>query len=138
VKSLSQEEIKQRLIRLNNLENLYKRSKGRINFLEKENKELKTRIKELEDRNKDLSGKIEVLSFQFEQIKNKLFGKKPIVNRIIQDKEKTRDTSSYRRPIPENITKTKLHTVHECTHCKGELKRRAVKVFFEEDIPLLI
>ena len=103
---LSKDEIKKRLIKLSNLEYLYVRAKERIGFLEKENKELKQRIKELEDKNRDLNGKIEALSFQFEQIKNKLFGKKPIVNRIAPKKEKReRDIFSYHRPIPKNITK---------------------------------
>ena len=136
---LSKDEIKKRLIRLSNLEYLYVKAKERIGFLEKENKQLKQRVKELEERNKDLNGKIETLSFQFEQIKNKLFGKKPIANRIIQRKEKNeRDIFSYHRPIPTNITEIKSHPVSECSHCHGELKRKSIKIFFEEDIPLPI
>jgi len=136
---LSKDEIKKRLIKLSNLEYLYVRAKERIGFLEKENKELKQRIKELEDKNRDLNGKIEALSFQFEQIKNKLFGKKPIVNRIAPKKEKReRDIFSYHRPIPKNITKVEPHPVSKCAHCHGELKRKSIRVFFEEDIPLPI
>lgn len=93
---LSETEINKRLVRLRNLEHLHAKARERILLLEKENQGLKQRIKELEDRNKDLSTKIEALSFQFEQIKNKLFGKKPTVNRIIQEKEKkSRDVFSY-------------------------------------------
>lgn len=137
VKSLSQEEIRQRLIRLNNLERLYPIARSRIDALEKENKQLKQRIDELEDKNKDQNTKIEALSFQFEQIKNKLFGTKPFLNRIIQKKEKKiRDTFSYCRPIPTAITKKELHPVHECARCHGKLKDRSIRVFFEEDIPL--
>ena len=107
--------------------------------LEKENKELKQRIKELEDRNKDQNTKIEALSYQFEQIKNKLFGKKPFLNRILEKKEKKiRDAFSYRRPIPTVITRTESHTVNECADCHGELKRKSTRIFFEEDIPLPI
>lgn len=139
MKILSPEEIKQRLIRLTNLEQLHLKARQRIVSLEKENKQLKQRIKELEDKNKDLNEKIEAISFQFEQIKNKLFGKKLIVNRIIQKKEKkVRDIFSYQRPIPEQITKVEPHPVRECVHCHGELKRKLIKVFFEEDIPLPI
>lgn len=136
---LSQTEIKQRLVRLRNLEYLYGKARERIAFLEEENKQQKQRIKELEDGNKDLNAKIEALSFQFEQIKNKLFGKKPLINPIVRKKEKKkRDAFSYRRPIPKQITKTQAHPVNECAHCEGKLKGKSVKVFFEEDIPLPI
>ena len=136
---LSTEEIKQRLIRLNNLERLYPIARSRIDALEKENKQLKQRIKELEDQNKDQGTKIEALSFQFEQIKNKLFGKKPFLDRILPKKEKKiRDAFSYCRPIPTSITKTEQHPVNVCASCHGELKNKSVRVFFEEDIPLPI
>jgi predicted nucleic acid-binding Zn-ribbon protein len=139
VKILSAEEIKQRLIRLTNLEHLHLKARERIISLEEENKELKQRIKELENQNKDQNTKIEALSFQFEQIKNKLFGKKSIINRIIHRKEKKdRDIFSYQRPIPKKVTETKLHPVSECTHCHGELKKKWINIFFEENIPLPI
>ena len=85
---LSTEEIKQRLIRLTNLERLYPIARKRIDVLEEENKLLKQKIKELEDNDKDKEQRIETLSYQFEQIKNKLFGKKPFLNRITTKKEK--------------------------------------------------
>jgi len=139
VKILSAEKIKRRLIRLTNLEHLHLKARERIVLLEKENLELRKRIKELEDRNKDQNTKIEALSFQFEQIKNKLFGKKPAESRIVQKREKKeRDVFSYHRPIPKNITETKRHPVSECAHCHGNLKRKSAKIFFEEDIPLPI
>lgn len=103
---LSQEEIKQRLVRLTNLERIYPRAKKKIVFLEKENRQLKARVKELEDKDRDKGEKIEALSFQFEQLKNKLFGKKPIVQQVVRIREKKhRDIFSYRRPVP---TTTKL------------------------------
>lgn len=118
---------------------MYARAKTRIICLEQENKQLKRRIKELEDQNKDQNTKIEALSFQFEQIKNKLFGKKPEVNRITKKPEpKTRDSFSYQRPIPKHITEIKKHSVNVCVHCRSQLKKKAVRVFFEEDIPLPI
>lgn len=139
MKILSSEEIKQRLIRLTNLEHLHLKAKERIVLLEEENKELKARIKEMEDESKDQNTKIEALSFQFEQIKNKLFGKKPTANLIIQKKEKkNRDIFSYRRPIPENITKTKSHPIVNCLECNQKLQKKSVRTFFEEDIPLPI
>src|SRR3989344_1029938 len=129
---LSENEVNKRLIRLRNLENLHLKARERIIWLEKENEKLRKRIKELEDRNKDQNSKIEALSFQFEQIKNKLFGKKPEVLRIIQKKEKKiRDIFSYQRPIPKQITKVENHPVekivvrHEvevgyCNSCKRQ------------------
>ena len=127
------------MIQLRNLERLHSVARERITILETENKQLKARIKELENRDHDKDKRIEDLSFQFEQIKNKLFGKKPIVNRIIEKKEKqNRDTFSYRRPIPTHITKTEPHSISVCFHCQGKLKNKSVKVFFEEDIPLPI
>jgi hypothetical protein len=138
VKILSTKEIKQRLIRLTNLEQLHLKARERIISLEKENRKLKQRIKELENQNKDQSGKIEALSFQFEQIKNKLFGKKPVL-RIIQKKEKKkRDIFSYQRPIPTSITKTESHSIENCTHCSQSFKKKWIKTFFEEEIPLPI
>src|SRR3989338_8418045 len=79
------------------------------------------------------------MAFQLEQIKNKLFGKKPLVHRILPKQEKKdRDNFSYQRPIPKNTTETRPHPVSECAHCRGALKGKAVRVFFEEDIPLPI
>ena len=136
---LTKEEIKSRLVELRNLRMLYGKARERIAFLEEENKRLKQRIKELEENNKDLSGKVEALSFQFEQIKNKLFGKKPLLHRIAQKKEKKeRDACSYQRPIPTKITKTESHSVEQCSDCGGELHQKSTRVFFEEDIPLPI
>lgn len=91
----------------------------------------------MEEKDKDKDQKIEAMSFQLEQIKIKLFGKKPILNRIIQKKEKEiRDASSYRRPIPTNIIETKLHPVSECSGCNQKFLHKWTKVFYEEDIPL--
>lgn len=136
---LTESEIRERLIRLRNLEGLHTRARQRIVFLETENKQLKQRVRELEESDKDKNQKIEALSFQFEQIKNKLFGKKPVAHSILRNKEqKPRDIFSYHRPIPEMVTSTESHPVSECAHCHGALRRKAIVVFFEEDIPLPI
>lgn len=137
--NLTPSEIKRRLIRGKNLERLHVLAKKRIVILETENKQLKLRIKELEERDRDKREKIEVLSFQLEQIKNKIFGKKPIVERIAQEREKKeRDILSYQRPIPTGVTKIENHPIKECIYCHGKLQNKQVKVFFEEDIPLPI
>ena len=136
---LTEEEVKHRLILLRNLKVLYAKAKERIVLLEAETKQQKERIKELEAKDKDKGEKIEAMAFQLEQIKNKLFGKKPLVHRILPKQEKkNRDNFSYQRPIPKNATETRPHPVSECAHCRGALKGKAVRVFFEEDIPLPI
>lgn len=136
---LQETEIKKRLIELRNLRSLHSRARERIVILQKENKHLRMRVKELEARDKDKGEKIEAMSFQLEQIKIKLFGKKPIVNRIVPKKEKqTRDSFSYIRPIPKQVTRIENHPVANCIHCNQELKKKSIKIFFEEDIPLPI
>lgn len=136
---LTEEEVKHRLIELRNLRVLYAKARERIALLEAETKQQKERIKELEAKDKDKGEKIEAMAFQLEQIKNKLFGKKPIVHRVFLRKEKKhRDISSYQRPLPKDVTETRPHPVNECRHCHGALKKKSLKVFFEEDIPLPI
>ena len=104
-----------------------------------ENRQLKQRVKELEESDRDKNQKIEALSFQFEQIKNKLFGKKPIARSILRIREKkTRDIFSYHRPVPESVTGTEPHPVNECAHCHGALQKKSISIFFVEDIPLPI
>ena len=134
---LTEEEVKRRLIELRNLKVLYARARERIALLEAETKQQKERIKELEAKDKDKGEKIEAMAFQLEQIKNKLFGKKPVVQRVLLKKEKrNRDAVSYQRPIPREVTETRLHPVSECAHCHEALNRKSVRSFFEEDIPL--
>ena len=136
---LSKAEMGRRMIRLRNLEHLHTKARARVILLEAENRQLKQRIKELEDKNDDLSARIEALSFQFEQIKNKLFGKKPTVERVVRKRErKERDIFSYQRPIPTHITETKTHPISQCIHCHAELDNKSIRVFYEEDIPLPI
>src|SRR3989338_1054291 len=109
---LSENEVNKRLIRLRNLENLHLKARERIALLEAETKQQKERIKELEAKDKDKGDKISAMAFQLEQIKNKLFGKKPLVNRMLPKKEKkNRDAFTYQRPIPKNVTETKSHPV---------------------------
>ena len=61
---LSEDEIKQRLTRLHNLENLYTKARERITLLIKENKELKQKIKDLEDKDKDKGERIEAMGLK--------------------------------------------------------------------------
>src|SRR3989344_2857213 len=137
--NLSEAEIKKRLQDLRNLEMLHEKARERVKNLEQENRKLKEKVKALEEENNFLKRAIEGVSFELEQVKIKLFGKKPTVNRIVHKIEKKeRDIFSYSRPIPKNATETRPHPVNECAHCRGTLNKKSVKVFFEEDIPLPI
>lgn len=139
MKKLTDSEIKQRLSRLQNLEHLYLIARKRIVSQTLEIKSLKARIKELEDRDQDKDKRILELSYQFEQIKIKLFGKKPNMNRIVEKQEKKdRDILSYIRPTPNHFTKVETHPINQCIHCHGKLKNKQTRTFFEEDIPLPI
>ena len=136
--NLSEEEIEKRLARLRNLEMLHAKAKERIVFLETENKNLKARIKELEEKDNDKNAKIEALAFQLEQIKIKVFGKKPDKERIALKREREeRDTASYQRPIPEKVTETKTHVISACAHCNRPLAEKSTRVSFEEGRILL-
>ncbi len=139
MRELSKSQIDERLVELRNLRTLYAKARERISILETENRDLKQRIKELEEVNKDQCKRIETISFQLEQVSIKLFGKKSVFNRIVEKKEKKeRDSYSYQRPIPTNITKTEPHPIKVCAHCCGVLINRRIKIFYEEDIPLPI
>lgn len=136
---LSETDIRQRLIRLRNLEQLYAKARERITLLETENRHLKERIKELEERDSDKNTKIEALAFQLEQIQTRVFGKRPTALCIaVRRERKERNTASYRRPVPTHITETRRHPVRACAHCARVLTNRVVKTFYEEDIPLSI
>lgn len=134
---LTEAEIKKRLQDLRNLEMLHEGARERVKNLEQENRTLKEKVKALEEENSILKRTIEGVSFELEQVKIKLFGKKPLVHRLLPKQEqKNRDILSYQRPLPENPTETRPHPASECVHCHGELSRKSVRVFFEETIPL--
>lgn len=139
MQKLTSEEIKRRLVELRNLRILYSKARERFALLEAENKQLKERIRELEKRDSDKNQKIEALAFQLEQIQNRIFGKKPTLLRVTRKRERReRDISSYRRPVPTRVTKTRQHPVRSCVHCARTLQNKSLKTFYEEDIPLPI
>lgn len=138
---LGEEEIKQRLIRLRNLEYLYGKARKRIDRLEKENRFLRLRIKELEERDKQKDKIIESLMLQLEEIKIKVFGKKKDKDKDDSTKpkeRKPRDNSSYQREIPDEseITKTEDHPIDNCPNCNTKLTRKRIVIYYVEDIPL--
>src|SRR3989338_7959989 len=118
---------------------LHEKARERVKNLEKENRKLKETVKALEEENNFLKRTVESVSFELEQVKIKLFGKKPTVNQLLHKEEKKhRDIFSYHRPLPKHITETMTHPVTECAHCRGILKKKSIRTFFEEDIPLPI
>jgi len=117
---------------------LHEKARERVTNLERENRKLKEKVKALEEENNFLKRTVEGVSFELEQVKIKLFGKKPTVNQLLRKKEKkNRDIFSYRRPLPEHA-EARPHPVNECAHCHGILKKKSIHTFFEEDIPLPI
>ena len=139
---LPDKEIKERLIRLHNLEHLYKQARKRIASQGEEIKLLKQQVFLLTEANKEKDKIIEKLMLQLEEIKIKVFGKK---KKSDDDEElpkirkpANRDSSSYQRPIPnENeITETKDHPINNCPKCQTSLKKKRIIIYYEEDIPL--
>ena len=106
---LSDKEIRQRLVRLRNLDHLHKQARKRIIAQDKEIKFLKARVKELEEKNREKDKAIEEFRLQLEEIKIKVFGKKKDKNgEPPQERQKAdRESSSYQRPIPSEITRKK-------------------------------
>ena len=133
---LSDKEINQRLIRLRNLERLHKEARKRIVFLEKENRFLRLRVKELEDRDKEKDKIIESLMLQMEEIKIKVFGKKKDKDNEspVERQRANRDSSSYKRPIPNEITRIENHLIDKCSVCDTPLIRKRIVIYYEEDI----
>ena len=80
--NLSEEEIRKRLQDLRNVEMLHGKARDRVRNLEQENKKLKEKVRALEKENNLLKNNMESVSFQLEQLKIKVFGKKPDKERI--------------------------------------------------------
>lgn len=135
---LPAEEIKRRLVRLRNLETLHHKARERVLRLEAENKLLKQRIRELEEKDRDKDRRIEAMAYELEQVKIKLFGKKPLIHLREKQEKQQRDAASYRRPMPTYITEVRTHPVLACTRCQGPLTKKTLTTFFEEDVPLPI
>lgn len=127
---LTGQEIKQRLIRLQNLERLYPVARKRIEKLEKENKELRTLVKQQGEVIQAQTAIIEKLKLRIEDLEIKIFGKKKNRDRDQSGKDgagngksenqsQSRDPASYRKPIPkqEDISKTREYQIAHCPDC---------------------
>jgi transposase len=119
---LTDQEIKQRFVRLQNLERLYPIARKRIEKLEKENKELKRENEELRAIVMAQAAIIEKFKLRIEDLEIKIFGKKKGKkknNGNDDSQKKQRPADSYRKPIPSEseITKTQEYPIANCPDC---------------------
>ena len=142
---LSAEEINHRLIRLRNLERLHEAQAVRIGLLEEQIKLLKQENALLRKINAELTSTVQDFKLQIEELRTMVFGKKKQKPTDDDDmappKEKVERTAdSYKRPVPNEteVTENKKHTIDSCICCHGQLSKKEIIIFFEEDIPLPI
>jgi len=131
---LTEQEIKQRLTRLQNLERLYPIARKRIEKLEKENKELRLIIKAQGEIIAAQAAIIEKLKVRVEELEIKIFGKKKGKDQKRTGERKKEDgesqsgkdprsADSYRKPIPNEseITKIQEYPITNCPGCDTPL-----------------
>ena len=140
--NLSEQEIKQRLIRLNNLEKLHAEAIKRNKRQGKQIQLLKQQIFLLQEQNKEKDKIIEKMALQLEELRIKVFGKKKGKKKDDDDLEppkerqkSERGSSSYQRPIPTEITEEQTHKIDRCNLCQTLFKKKKIVVFYVEDIP---
>jgi len=134
---LSEKEINKRLIELRNLKHLYGLAKRRIYLQESQIKLLKKTVVILEKQNEEKDKIIEIFRLQLEEIKIKVFGKKKDKdNDKKPPKSPNRDSSSYKRTIPTEITKEENHLIDNCSICNTTLTKKRIVIYYEEDIVL--
>ena len=144
---LTNQEIKQRLVKLQNLERLYPVARERIDKLEAVNKELKQENQELWRIVAMQAQIIEKLKVRVEDLEIKIFGKK-------KDKKKSkgngdggesnlvkdpRTTASYRKPIPNEseITKTQEYPIANCPDCGAPLTDLKITTQYKIELAFL-
>lgn len=152
--SLSQTEIKKRLIRLSNLERLHKEQGKRLQkYIRKYN--------EVKEENLKLKQTLETVLIQVAELREKIFGKKRMKEeekkrkeeerkrkeeeekeKENQDNDKNGSNSSsspktkHSRSLPkeEEITETQRFSVSRCKHCNDSLENMTEHIRYEEDI----
>lgn len=147
---LSQEEIRQRLIRLRNLEYLHEKQRFKIWNLRDENRELKKEIKLLKETVATQQKTINDLKMQMEELRNIVFRKRKKPRdkdnnnkgedsgeNPFQEDKIPRTPDSYKRKVPaENqITEIKRHLFDTCP-CGTKTTLKQILTFYEEDIPI--
>ncbi len=136
---LTKTEINKRLIRLRNLERLYKIARKAVDPLRKKILFLKRKIKLLENKVGDLTKNNEDQKLRIEELEKMLFKEKRKKKESQKKKKKqTRKTSSYRRPIPteNDITDVKRIPIDKCPDCESILIKKKDVVRYVEDIIL--
>ena len=119
---LTEQEIKKRFVRLQNLERLYPIARKRIEKLEKENRELRLIVKQQGEIIQAQAAIIEKFKLRIEDLEIKIFGKKKDKKKDSSNddsQKKPRPADSYRKPIPSEseITKTQEYPITDCPDC---------------------
>lgn len=137
---LSQEEVKKRLTKLRNLEQLHLNQRFKIWHLRDENRALKKEVASLKLVVQEQQETIKDMKLQIEELRTMVFGKKkPPKNNndnLAPPKEKIpRAIDSYKRPIPgdDQVTETAPHAIDRCA-CGEEMVKKKEVIFYEEDI----
>lgn len=136
-KELTKQEIKLRLVRLNNVEKMYQEQRIQNLKLLEQVKELKKENLELKKENNFLKSELEDFRFQLAQMKEIVFKRKAKLNQNWYEEKddeskEPREKDSYHRPIPKESEVTKV-IYHRFKKRTGILKE---KEFYIEDIPL--
>lgn len=141
---LTDQEIKQRLVRLQNLERLYPIARKRIEKLETRIKEQDQIIKQQGEIIAAQAQVIEKLNVRVEEMEIKIFGKKKTKEKDkdsdkSQKQGKQRSSGSYRKPIPkpEEITKTLEYQISRCPNCGMPLTNKKTVIQYKIELAFL-
>lgn len=142
-RALSKEEVRDRLIRLRNLERLHEDQRFKIWHLRDENRALKLEVRNLKLTVQAQQRTIEDLKLQMEELRTMVFGRKRQAEHQNDDDLKppqekiARTSDSYRRPIPkdEDVTEIRPHQPDLCA-CGTTPTIQKSSIFYEEDIPI--
>ena len=142
---LSQEEVKKRLTKLRNLEQLHLNQRFKIWHLRDENRALKKEVVSLKLAVQEQQKTIADMKLQIEELRTMVFGKKKPPRDIDRGDDGSappkppiaRSPDSYKRPAPkdEEVTEIKDHTINLCA-CGGLATKKRWRIFYEEDIPI--
>ena len=146
---LTEQQIKQRLIRLQNVEHLYSAAKERIEKLETANKELKRENQELRQIVIMQADIIEKLKLRVEDLEIKIFGKKKNKDKNNSGNanedgqantgKQPRSADSYRKSIPneDEITDTKEYKINRCPDCGARLTDKKIITQYKIELSFL-
>jgi len=144
--AFSQQEIKERLARLTNLERLYADARERIGRQDALIKEQAQLLQKLQDTNERLMMRVEELermifgSSRDKKGSNESAAASTSTQSSHEISNRKRSPESYHRPRPREteITDEEYHTVQQCRHCAGQLTDIEEHIRYEEDIDLVL